>query len=540
MRKHIRIDFVARDAAGATTTLRYATIPHFDASGNWIDGRVKSIVARRDFFTSQRVRGGFEPWDYGIVLQNADGALDTLRSYAFDGETIKLFELNDDFTLTPLFNFIESLVGEQPLFDYDTVSFAARDKRHLLRKPAMRLKYAGTNTGAPLAGIEGVAGDLKGKPKPMLIGTVFNVSPPLVNTTKLIYQVEGWQRSGTPPDNLRTGWTMTVYDKRAALTAGANYASQADMEATAPAAGQYRVWPAGGCFRLGSAPTGIVTVDVVNPVETWGGTSLGNILRELSAASGAGSGIPYFDSDPTAGIYVDSERSWIDIFQEISSSVGASLLFGHNHDTTGVTAGGSTALFTQLGLPAALAYTPIPDIELDQNSIVPGSLRHDRPQEEDRGLPVWRVNLNYKRNYTVMNDDDLAGVAASDREFCKKEWRTVTAEDSAVKTQWLNATELNVYTVMTVEADAQAEADRLLDIFGTRREMFTFTVHYDAIRQQSQFESGALDDRWRYFEIGCVVNLTYPRFGLDAGKRFVVIGMQENFETDMLELTVWG
>jgi hypothetical protein len=52
--------------------------------------------------------------------------------------------------------------------------------------PLQTTKYAGSNV-LP-AGREGVE-DLKGKPKPVCLGSVFNIAPPCVNTSKLIYQV---------------------------------------------------------------------------------------------------------------------------------------------------------------------------------------------------------------------------------------------------------------------------------------------------------------------------------------------------------------
>jgi acylphosphatase len=41
-------------------------------------------------------------------------------------------------------------------------------------------------------------------------------------------------------------------------------------------------------------------------------------------------------------------------------------------------------------------------------------------------------------------------------------------------------------------------------------------------------------------ELGAVVNVTYPRFGLDAGKKFRVLGIVPNFADGTVELTLWG
>lgn len=45
------------------------------------------------------------------------------------------------------------------------------------------------------------------------------------------------------------------------------------------------------------------------------------------------------------------------------------------------------------------------------------------------------------------------------------------------------------------------------------------------------------DDRLR---TGAVVNITYPRFTLASGKKFVIIGQDADFDRNVLTLTVWG
>lgn len=62
-----------------------------------------------------------------------------------------------------------------------------------------------------------------------------------MNTSKLIYQVDAYR-------GFTSGYTMTVYDKRAVLTedGAGDYANQAAMEATAPAAGNTESGPLAG------------------------------------------------------------------------------------------------------------------------------------------------------------------------------------------------------------------------------------------------------------------------------------------------------
>ena len=97
--------------------------------------------------------------------------------------------------------------------------------------------------------------------KPLCFGRVFNVTPPMVNTAKLIFQVN---------DGAVDAVSM-VYDHGKELTQGADYANEADLldDLLAPAVGFYKVWPAGGYFRLGAIAVGPITVDIRALERPW-------------------------------------------------------------------------------------------------------------------------------------------------------------------------------------------------------------------------------------------------------------------------------
>ena len=535
--------FTGRDAAGTLTGFRYSTIGMHD-TGLWADSRLQNPgVIDEQMFGGDRLRGEMDVQPVAIVLENLDGALDSLMDYSFDGETLSLYEV-DPSTLV-ISRWMADITLEQPLFGEDSVTFAGRDYRHRFDVGLADIRYAGTNSGSPLAGIEGTAGDIKGAPKPMVIGKVFNVSPVLVNTTKLIYQVHK-SRSANNPDaisGLSAGWAMTVYDKRAVLTAGADYADQAAMEATAPAAGQYRVWPAGGCFRLGSAPTGRITCDVTNPPQNSGTSYVWNVADRLNKHSVGSNPALYvyvlLHSNPEVGIFINDETTCLSAAGQIAASVNGFLFNGYTPDTA--TSTSVKPLLMQLTPPNSLPYTPhLASIKLDASTIVSGSLKKVAVPDETGGLPVWRVNVNYKRNYTVMGDADLAGVALADAEFCKREWRTVYAQDTGVQTKFPNAIEITVNTLLIDATAAQTEANRLLVMYGVERSMFSLTVPGEAIRLQSQFTAPGATVFPAMFQIGSIVNITHARFNLAAGRDFIAVGVRENLDTDMYELVLWG
>ena len=77
-----------------------------------------------------------------------------------------------------------------------------------------------------------------------------------------------------------------MYDGGVALTSGAAYASQADMETTAPSVGQYRVWinASGSYFRLGSSPVYQITADVT--AHSAANSTTAQILKAMALAAG--------------------------------------------------------------------------------------------------------------------------------------------------------------------------------------------------------------------------------------------------------------
>jgi len=87
-------------------------------------------------------------------------------------------------------------------------------------------------------------------------------------------------------------------------------------------------------------------------------------------------------------------------------------------------------------------------------------------------------------------------------------------------------------------ADATAEAQRLLALFKVPRQRLSLRVPRQVIEQDAQMGTGGRAPV--NFVPGARITLQIPRFGLDAGKTFVVLEMLDNFETDEVALVVWG
>jgi hypothetical protein len=307
-----------------------------------------------------------------------------------------------------------------------------------------------------------------------------------------------------------------VYDRGAVLTAGAVYVSQADMEATAPAAGQFRAWPAGGYVRLGSSPAGQVTADVTEGA-TPADRTAAQVLKRLALLAG----IPLADisagdlaaldaaNPAVVGIWLDDETTARAAMDRIAASVGA--FYGFD--------GAGVLRMARLEVPAGA-----PVVALDVYDY-----RRDlaRSAPKDNGVPVWIATVKHSKIWTVQ-PSDLAGVVTADRRaFLALESRAEFAQDTRIASRWLLSGAATFDTLLTSSADAAAEAARLLAIYKVQRDIYEATIPVEVLAG-------------RTLRIGDVVSLAAPRFGLNNGRLFRLIGLRFELARNQVIFTLWG
>lgn len=502
----------AINAAGDTVTLRYgsegyATRPGDTPAHTFFEPRLKQpALVRRDIYREGATAGESRVSVGEVVLVNNDGGLDGLIDYGFDGRRITLYTGLPDATFPAAWEVVLAGTMEQVSITESEVSIRIRDRQAELDVPASANEYAGNN--ALPAGLEGVEDDLKDQTKPRAFGKVRNVSPPLVNTARLIYQVNDGAIQSVD----------AVYDMGVALTAGAAYTSQTDMETNAPAAGAYRVWPAGGYFRVGSTPAGLITADVT--ASTTANSTAAQIVKQLALDAGidaadiSSADVTALDTATSAvlGLWLPAGdtstcRQAID---RVCAAVGAWFSF----DVTGI------LRLARLDVPSGS-----PVAELDSLNMV--SLKRVPTADPGRGVPAWKVAVSGTQNWTVQTTDLAGAVTTARRGWLKKPFRWRIASDASVKTQHRLAPLLKFETLLDTGADVAAEASRRLTIYKTRRDRLEVRVYL------SSAQLGDLD-------LGHVVRVTSPRFGLAAGRLFRVIGILINARQGYADLTLWG
>ena len=493
----------AVDAAGTLATLRwttaslgYATRPADSPANAVYDPCVKQVG-----YIERAVSVGGSRTGYGELTLATDGHLDGLLEYGFDGQAVTIRSGPPMGAYPADYPVKLRAMAEQPEFAGLALRLRLRDRLAELERPLQTARYGGTN--ALPAGTDGTADDLKGQTKPRIYGVVKNAAAVLVNTARLIYQVHDGALQAVG----------AVYDRGAALTAGTAYTSEADMQANAPSAGQYRVWLAGGMLRLGSLPSGQVTVDATEGASAaarYAGALLSRVAQQMGLSSGEVSAADVAALDAAAayelGAVVQDDETALAVMNRIAESVGA--WFGF--DRLGVLRMGR--LVAPSGSPAA---------ELTEISIT----GLERVAQD--ALPSWRVVLGWGRNETVQAGDLAGSVTAARRAWLAEAVRTTAAEDAAVKNRYKLAGELRRDTLLVTQANADAEAARVLALYKVRRDTF---------KVRARLSAEEVDG----IDLGQVVRLTWHRYGLSAGRLFVVTGLRQDFERDAVEVTLWG
>jgi len=99
-----------------------------------------------------------------------------------------------------------------------------------------------------------------------------------------------------------------------------------------------------------------------------------------------------------------------------------------------------------------------------------------------------------------------------------------TSSDAAVKTVSASARDIEIASALYNQIDADAENLRQFTLMKVARDIFQVTVA----------EKSGL------YKVGQTITLTYPRFGLAAGRNFMIKGIAEQYGRGLTILTLWG
>lgn len=480
--------------------------------------------SRIDIYTAPGRYGQITPGE--CVLDDSSGVLGAkLIDYAFDGRSI-IVRIGERGAPYPAgyVTIINGTLAGQPSFDWSKITFHPADLTAAQNKTLQTARYAGNNVLPN--GVEGLD-DIKSKVKPMVLAMASNMSPVLCNTSKLIYHV-------SIPVGPAAHTITAVRDGGLLLTAGAAYASLADMQATAPAAGQYRVFSTatGGCYvRLGTSPARGLTCDAAYGVaadrthaQTWRRVLLyaGVLPADISAADVAALDV-VLPAEIEFAVFDEAQTS------AVLTTIAASAAAAWYGDQSGVYR--ITGWAPATGAPVATLTALRTDTMDISDSVGNGDV-----------APAYLINLSYGRNWTKQADADLGGDKTSStdpvrapgaraglvaRAWLADEYRIAPATDAAVKTAYKNAVKLELTSLISAAAPAQAFADAQLVAYKVARNLSTL----------SMWLSPAQIDVVR---AGAVVNVKQARWNYAAGRLARVAGVLIDRQTRKTELTLWG
>ncbi|MEO0496885.1 MAG: hypothetical protein AAF141_05875 [Pseudomonadota bacterium] len=434
-----------------------------------------------------------------IVLDNTNGSLDFLIDYAFDGRACRLYRWDD----TGLFSSRELIITgtvEQPDFSETEITLLFRDRLAELNDTQLTQEvYAGATTSTGNSA-EGRPEDIQGQPKPVGFGVLLSVPAVPVNVFDLLYQ----------PTSRPMASVQAVRDAGVALTATSNYADIPALRAASLSPGQYATCFSLGLIRLGGSPSGVIAVDFTT-LDTTAADIVDAML--LYAGFGGLSVVSRIDLNAInaapCGIWVNGTDSVLRAATTVLNSIGAYLTVNRS----------GQFIAGRLDLPTGTPQATWRDYEYLRG------VERVRTGDQGQGVPAKAVTVRYARRWSNEAADSFAGsLSAEDRALLSQEYQSVKEEDATVAVKHLLAPELTFDTLLTNQADAEAEATRRLNIYKARRDRFELS----------------LPARLGPIDLGDEYGLQLNRYGLENGKSFRLIGLVEDYESETLTAEIWG
>ncbi|MBX3537342.1 MAG: hypothetical protein KF735_06890 [Chelatococcus sp.] len=491
-------------------TEAYITSPSDSPANTIYEPRIEDAgMFSTDLFRAGQTGGGVDVGNGEIVLVNSDGGLDAWFDYGLDGRRVEIKQLANaaspfSSAVTVFKGIIEAInTGDA----WNKLRVSIMDSRFSLDKPLQVNRYAGTTLGAgnTADGNE----DLRDQPKPLAYGKVFGIRPYAANPFEGVFQV-----ADNPVNDI------DVYDGGSPLTNAGNYSSLSALIAATVLPGRYATCLNLGLFRI-TRSAFQVTADVQEGVLA-NEKNAAAIVRKMLQRAGLTTA-DYSEASLSAlsslnlaecGIWIDSDLSILDAVQQVLNSVGAWIAPNAN----GVLEVG------RFEAPGTSSTT----ITMD-DIIRPDNMSFEVTNDPGRGVPVKRVTVRYKRNYTPLSGSEVARCTQQNEDYkayLASEWRErVSPADPSVEAKYKNAGELTVETCFTQSNDAFAEAIRLFSLYKVRRDRVKVVLWAE---------------RAASIKLNDTVTVQVPRFGYGAGRPMRVIGRDENRAENIVTLDLFG
>ena len=496
-------------------THTFATRPNDALANQMIDGRIMAgLRLRREIKTVERGQfGGLMDTSFGeIQLANNDGGIDFMASrYTADGRPIRLKigakEINEvGREVVKSFNTFATVyttVAGSWLFEHDILRLRLESLTNKLNDKMQPSVYAGSG------GEQGTS-DMAGRTMPIALGRCPHVPAQSVDPSTLTYQLH----TGPMQE------VISVFDAGVSIPFDTNYAHYTALAAATIPAGKYATSLLSGHIRLGTSPVGQITADVRGDIDnvnlSYVGTSgsiIRMVLRDYGGLTSAELDLTSFNNfvalqTGSFGLFLPAgdQSTVLEVVERLAFQAGA---------VVGQDRSGLFRIF-RLDPPGETPHWLFDDRNITKIE------RIDLPY-----LIPWKSwSVGYNVNFAVQTDADLAGsVTQARRQFLKTERRYGFASNSAVALYHGAAgVAPSRESFWLTQAEAENEAERLSDFYSYGRAM------YSVIIKDALFS----------IEIGQVARITYNRFDLDAGKNFLIVGIEDDADRVQTEVTCFG
>lgn len=347
------------------------------------------------------------------------------------------------------------------------------DKLQRLNSPVTETKLGGSTNN-------------KDEILPVCLGEPFNISPLLTDPATLEYQYH----QGASERIIEVRDFGVVTSKTDNLAAGKfNLAASTSGRITATVQGD----------NSGSTYYNTVKKAVQRLVTAYGQVDNRFVAGDLDSTNL----IAFDTANPQAiGVYLEGGDNLLATCSALAKSVGAQLVMSSE----------SKLQLIKIELPAPGTPFAITDAHVIGDSL----------DISERPPVVAAVKVGYCKNWTVQ-ENLQTGIPGSHKDLFAKEWRSVVAENATTKTNYrLMAEPEQIDTLLIVEADATTEANRLLALWGTPRQVIKFTGTMPLIE----------------VNLGDPVTILYPRFGLDPAVDGIVIGRSIDWDAMVTEMEI--
>jgi hypothetical protein len=403
-----------------------------------------------------------------LELENVGGARDAWAGpgYIWNNRSIKAYIGDVRWARADFRMIFNGIVADIAPRGRQALALKLRDKLQRLNTAISEVKLGGTS-------------EQRDALLPIALGQVFNVTPLLTNAAILKYQVHA-------------GAIDSIIEVR---------------DNGAPVA--FTPGLAAGTFQLQAAPAGVVTASVRGAAAGGYVDTAAQLVKRLVTSYGKASdrftdadldlaNIAAFDAvhQQSLGVYSTARQNVLAACQMLLGSVGAQLVMSRL----------GLARLIKVALPGA--GTPV---VIRPEHMVDGTL-----QPAARTDVVGAVKLGFARAWTAQDAGTLANLPEVHKALFAEEWLTTTKTDqSTLATYRLNAEPVQVDTMLLTRADADAEAQRRLDLWKVPRTTYEFEGVPELLA----------------LELGQAVTVYAPRFGMDAGVTGIVISLAPDWET---------